>query len=182
VHDGHPKLWALLIRDRCSNVPVCHKHVKRDQQIVVAVCMQSPFRGGCLLSFDCSWLWTGRCAIGISMCDVINGWPSLDDFQIEEMCDDERYRSLTIMEEQDSRDNDDEEEKRTKSNAFGFDYNRYCPTPIFDGSYLICMTLILMYDTLSFTLYARMLIRFLKFNIADRSTNIYFLLFLHSNL
>ena len=132
VHNGHPKLWPLLILDRCSNVPFCHKHVKRDQQIVVAVCMQSPFRVACLLS----------CYVnGHVMCDVINGWPSLDDFQIEEMCDDERYRSLTIMEEQDSRDNDDEEEKRTKSNAFGFDYNRYCPTPIFDGSYLICMTL-----------------------------------------
>jgi hypothetical protein len=56
-------------------------------------------------------------------------------FQIEEMCDDERYRSLTIMEEQDSRDNDEEEDKRTKTNAIGFDYNRYCHTPFYDGFY-----------------------------------------------
>jgi hypothetical protein len=40
------------------------------------------------------------------------------------MCDDERYRSLNIADEEDSRELDNEEEKRMQTNAIGFDYNR----------------------------------------------------------
>jgi hypothetical protein len=44
--------------------------------------------------------------------------------QVEELCDDERYRSLRILEEHESRELAEEEGKRAQTNAFHYDYDK----------------------------------------------------------
>ena len=94
-------------RNLLATISKTNLKVKESCQLFVATLKQSP-------QYFSLWVGFFRCHSKIE--------PS---FQIEEMCDDERFWSLKILEDQGSKDLEDEEEaKRAATNTFAFDYNR----------------------------------------------------------